>query len=446
MEIATRKDIRGKHRGVKLEAVAEMENLERAVKESRRGKNRNKGVIIYDRSPKENLSRLQKELTTMAYHTSEGHDCYRKCPCGKVRKLHKLPYYPDHITHHALMQVVMPHLIRALYQESGASVKGRGIHYAARRTARWIDEHKGAGRLYYCKLDFVKFYESVDQQRIYDALCVMFRNDGIRYLLREAVTATERGLGIGLYPIQTLTNFYMSRLCRLVSGKFGVKVEVYCDDVVILGKDKREVWRAVNYVRDYAEREMCQRLHEGYSVQIIDERHALDFVGYLFFFGHTLARKRNKVKFRRKMARLKDPMARYHMAVAYKGWLEHCDGLNLWRRVMDMKSFKELRMPKFEKVDANGKRMLDGTRVGMGQIANRELVFMDAEFGVHSKLSGNDLATVVQVAENGIYYKFITNNSAITEALKWCKEHGELPFRGTLRQKAGTNRPDYEIV
>ena len=72
-------------------------------------------------------------------------------------------------------------------------MKGRGIHYAARRTARWIDEHKGAGRLYYCKLDFVKFYESVDQQRIYDALCRMFRNKGVRYLLREAVTATERG-------------------------------------------------------------------------------------------------------------------------------------------------------------------------------------------------------------------------------------------------------------
>lgn len=446
MEVVTRKEIRGKHRGVKLEAVVDAANLEAAVAESRRGKNRNKGVVIYDRSPRENLERLRQSLAGMTYRTSEGHECLRRCPCGKVRKLHKLPYYPDHVTHHALMRVLTPHLVRALYHESGASVKGRGIHYAARRTARWIDEHKGAGRLYYCKLDFVKFYESVDQQRIYDALCRMFRNKGVRYLLREAVTATERGLGIGLYPIQTLTNFYMSRLCRETCGRFGVRVEVYCDDVVILGEAKKEVWKAVNFVREYAEREMKQRLHGGYSVQVIDGSHALDFVGYRFYFGHTLVRKRIKERFRRKMRRLRDPMARYRTATAYKGWLMRCDGFNLWRRVMGMKSFKELSVPRFERKDANGKRILDGTRVGMGQLANREITFMDAEFGVHSKLSGGDTATVVQVEEHGLHYKFFTNNGSITETLRWCAEHGEFPFRGTLRQKAGTNKPDYEIV
>lgn len=445
MTVTTRKDIRGKHRGVKLRQVIDMANLELAVKEARRGKSRNKGVLIYDRTPRENLERLQRAIADMEYHTSEGHDCWRRCPCGKTRKLHKLPFYPDHIAHHALMQVLMPHLIRALYQESGASVRGRGIHFTARRTARWIDEHKGAGRIYYCKMDFVKFYENVDQQRIYDAMCRMFRDEGIRYLLREVITACEKGLGIGLYPIQTLTNFYMSRLCREVCGRHKVKVEVYCDDVVVLGLDKREVWRAVEYVRDYADRIMSQPLHTGCSVQVIDDSHALDFVGYQFFLGHTLLRKRMKVRFRHKMRTLTDPVRRYQVATSYKGWLMHCDGLNLWRRVMDMRSFKELHVPVTERLDADGKRMLEGTRVRMSQIAGRKVIFRDVEFGVRSKVSDTARATVVQVEDNGMAYKFFTNNQQLAETLRYCKEQDYFPFSGTLVSKGNPGKPDYAI-
>lgn len=232
--------LRKKHRKVRVELVSDMTNLNIAVRKSRKGKEGKKGVVIFDKDYNGNLLRLQRSLIDGTYKTSEGHDCMRRCPCGKVRKLHKLPYFPDHVGQHALMQVLMPHLIRALYIESGASVKGRGMIYAKRRTERWIDENKSCGRLYYCKLDFVKFYENVDQQEIYKSLCDFFTDKGVRRLLHEVIFALPKGLGIGLYPIQTLTNFYMSILCRLVCRKFDVKVEIYCDDVIILGKTRRK--------------------------------------------------------------------------------------------------------------------------------------------------------------------------------------------------------------
>lgn len=174
--------LRKKHRKVRVELVSDMTNLNIAVRKSRKGKEGKKGVVIFDKDYNGNLLRLQRSLIDGTYKTSEGHDCMRRCPCGKVRKLHKLPYYPDHVEQHALMQVLMPHLIRALYIESGASVKGRGMIYAKRRTERWIDENKLCGRLYYCKLDFVKFYENVDQQEIYKSLCDFFTDKGVRRL------------------------------------------------------------------------------------------------------------------------------------------------------------------------------------------------------------------------------------------------------------------------
>ena len=104
--------MRKKHRKVKAEAVSEMGNLKMAVRNSRKGKECNKGVIIFDKDYMGNLLRLQQSLHDGTYHTSEGHDCTRRCPCGKVRRLHKLPYYPDHVEQHALMQVLMPHLVK----------------------------------------------------------------------------------------------------------------------------------------------------------------------------------------------------------------------------------------------------------------------------------------------------------------------------------------------
>lgn len=115
--------LRKKHRKVRVELVSDMTNLNIAVRKSRKGKEGKKGVVIFDKDYNGNLLRLQRSLIDGTYKTSEGHDCMRRCPCGKVRKLHKLPYYPDHVEQHALMQVLMPYLTRALYIESGGKCK-----------------------------------------------------------------------------------------------------------------------------------------------------------------------------------------------------------------------------------------------------------------------------------------------------------------------------------
>lgn len=434
---------RGKNRKVRIAQVYDMGNLRMADREARKGKDAHKGVRIFDRNSEKNLQTLQDQLRTATYHTSPGHECVRHCPCGKDRLLHKLPYYPDHIENHALMQIIMPIMMRAYYYDSSASIKGKGMHFAAQRTERYIDAHKYAGRIYYAKLDFVKFYHNINQKKINHVLSRKFGDKGIRYLIWEIVSACEEGLGIGLFPIQPMANFYTCALCRLLMALFDVWVEIYCDDMVIMGLDKKEVWRAVNFVRKYAEEVMEQPLHDNIGVQIIDEHHGLDFVGYQFFFNHTLLRKRMKAKFKQKMHRLKDPMRRYQAATSYKGWLMHCNGFNLWCKVMHMKSFKDLQVPKFEKKDADGKRMLEGTKVSASMLCDREIIFLDAEFGVKSKY--NKPATVVQVEERGQKYKFFTNNAKLTQVLQYVADQKAFPFRGTLKRANTSGLPDYVI-
>lgn len=113
-----KKRLRGKNRKLRISMVYDPLNLRQADIEARRGKDAHKGVRLFDKDPQGNLSLLHDWLKTETYHTSPGHECVRHCPCGKDRVLHKLPYFPDHIENHALMQVIMPTMMRAYYYDS----------------------------------------------------------------------------------------------------------------------------------------------------------------------------------------------------------------------------------------------------------------------------------------------------------------------------------------
>jgi hypothetical protein len=194
---------------------------------------------------------------------------------------------------------------------------------------------------------------------------------------------------------------------------------------------------------------MEQPLHENIGVQVIDAKRRVDYVGYQYFFEHTLVRDKMKRKFKKKMHRLKDPMKRYQSATSYKGWLIHCNGFNLWKSVMKMKSFKELEVPKFEKKDPDGRRMLDGTRVSMESLEGHEIIFLDVEFDVRSKFDGRKnepkFSAVVQVEEYGKKKKFFTNNPKLQETLRYIKDKELFPFKGTLTPVNKSGLPDYEI-
>ena len=438
--------LRGKNRKLRLDSVTEMSNLELADKNARKGKGHHKGVMIYDARKTENLEALKVKLDRMEYHTSPGNICMRKCPCGKVRKLHKLPYYPDHIVHHAFMQPAFPVLYRFFYYDSYASVPGKGMHFAAKRVERFISLHKNED-IFFVKLDFVKFYENIIQLIIYMQMCKTFGNRGIRYLIKEIVSACESGLAIGHYPIQPFANYYTSRMIRVIQmmENYDVFISVYCDDIVVMGCDKKKVWRAVNAILDYAKDVMHQPLHDNIGMQKITKTHSLDFVGYQFFTDRVLLRKRMKMKFARAMARLHDPMRRYQVATAYKGWLMHCNGMNLWKTIMKMKNFKELKIPEYVARDAKGKRYFDATRRAVSDLLGEKLVFLDAEAGVESKF---DKETIVVLAQDprGRKVKFFTSGRRLLHVFKAVMQQNEFPFEGELyNANANGGRADYDI-
>jgi len=443
--------IPGKHRNVKLSQVWDMENLIAAEKEARRGKAGKYGVRKFDRNPVGNLLDIQRMLKERTYRPSPVKEEEQYCPCGKVRRLAKMPYCPDHIIHHALMRIIGDVMMKSYYFDSFASIKGRGIEFARRRVRRFIDKNKEKD-IVYAKLDFTKFYQNIDQGRVYAELCNMYHDDGIRWLLRQVVTSVGTGLGIGLFPIQPIANFYLNELDRLIGACMHGEVHLfrYCDDLLIVGFRTSSVWKAVELVRSYADEVIRQPLHTNVNVEHLTNEVGIDFVGYRFFKDYTLLRKKIKQRMRRRVTRLDCRISGGDLAAkeekrmslaSYKGWLMHCNGRNLWFKITGMRKFSELNI-RHESVGKDGQVFYDVPTVSCGFLVGRTIVVKDYQENIRTK--NGEGRFVVLIEEGDHECKFLTNNPRLKDVLRQCREQELFPFEAVMKSRSlNGNKVDY---
>src|SRR5688572_15997936 len=138
--------------------ICNMDNLVLADAKARKGKSWQYGVRIHDRNREANLLTLQDKLTSKQYKTSPYtvFKIYEK----KEREVYRLPYFPDRITHHAIMNLLEPVFVSVFTSDTYSCIKNRGIHAAARAVKIALADRPGTR---YClKLDVKKFYPSID--------------------------------------------------------------------------------------------------------------------------------------------------------------------------------------------------------------------------------------------------------------------------------------------
>lgn len=440
---------KGKNRKIRLEQVWEMENLRLADRIARRGKSTHYGVRKFDADNEGNLLRLQESIRNRTFRTSAPTIERRYCE-GKWRTLAKVKYY-DHVAHHALMNVIMPILERSFYYESAAGVKGRGIHYAAKHVRKCLDMN-AEKELWWAQTDFVKFYHNVIRQKMYDRLCKTFGDEGIRWMLHDVIWALgehngekesdgSTGVGIGLYPIQPIVNFYLNDLDRRLSQTEGVKIFRYCDNILFIGDSPKAIWKAIDVLKDYAENELVQPLHNNIGIQKLDDVHPIDFVGYLFYKEYTYIRKSIKYKFKSKVTSNVSPDTMRSILSSYKGWLEHANGLTLWKKVTGMKKFSDLSIKRSD-TEIDGKKYFDCPLVPASFLTDRLIVVKDFVDNVETR-NGKDRVCVL-VEENGKDCKFLTNNPRLKDILRQVKEQEAFPFEATMHKRIlSGNKIDY---
>lgn len=303
-----------------FEKIIAIYNLEQADRIARKGKSKQRGVIDHDKNREANILSLHEMLRTKTYRTSEYTVFTIREP--KERQIFRLPYFPDRIAHHAVMNLLEPIFTACFTADTYSCIKGKGImgaHRAVKRALRDIP-----GTQYCLKLDIRKFYPSIDHRILKGILRRKFKDPDLLWLLDEIIDSAP-GLPIGNYLSQYFANFLLTGLDHWLKEVKKVRYYFrYADDLVFMAPDKSSLHQLFADVREYLSVKLNLEIKHNYQIFPVAKR-GIDFLGYRYFHTHILLRKSIKKAFARMMAKRPNKAS----FAAYKGWAFHCNSRNL---------------------------------------------------------------------------------------------------------------------
>ncbi len=308
-----------------FEKIISIENLIIADAKAQKGKAKQYGVLIHNKNRENNILKLHNMLASKTYKTSE-YDIFKVFE-PKERDVYRLPYYPDRITHHAIMNVLEPIFVATFTADSYSCIKGRGIHkasYNLRKALKNVDETK------YClKLDIKKFYPNIDHDILKTLLRYKFKDQDLLWLLDEIIDSAP-GLPIGNYLSQYLANYYLTYFDHWIKQELKTHYYFrYADDIVILHRYKEDLHHLLKHIETYFKYNLKLDVKENWQVFPVEKR-GIDFVGYVHYHSHIRLRKSIKKRFARMLKR--NP--RKESIASYNGWLKHCNSKHLSKKLL----------------------------------------------------------------------------------------------------------------
>jgi RNA-directed DNA polymerase len=306
------------------EKIYSMDNLQLADQLASRGKSKQPGVIEHRQHTQSNLVQLHEMLKLKTYKTS-AYTTFKIFE-PKERQIFRLPYFPDRITHHAIMNVMKPIFVATFTADSYSCIEGKGIHAASEAVKNAL--HDVSATQYCLKLDIKKFYPtSIDHAELKKLLRKKIKDANLLWLLDEIIDSAD-GLPIGNYLSQYLANFYLTYFDHWMKETKGIKYYFrYADDLVILSKSKQYLHELLSDIRQQLA-QLKLTVKDNYQVFPVPAR-GIDFVGYVHFHEYTLLRKSIKQNFARMMKHNRNAAS----MASYNGWLKWCNAKHLLKKL-----------------------------------------------------------------------------------------------------------------
>lgn len=324
------------------EEIISIENLKLADEKARKGKNKSYGVRMHDKNRKDNILALHEALLTKTFKTSP-YDVFTIYE-PKEREIYRLPYYPDRIVHHAIMNIMEEIWTKIFTYNTFSCIKGRGIEGCARYVGKIIKRYEGKP-LYCLKIDIRKFYPSIKHHVLKKIIRKRIKDDDLLWLLDEIIDSAN-GLPIGNYLSQYLANLYLCYFMHKANEEWKADCAEYADDIVFFSDSKEFLHKLFHEkIRPYLENELELEVKSNFQVfPIAMNRYdksgrALDYVGYKFYREQKLIRKSIKNNFCRAVAKvnkIKDitPKEYKQTICSWLGWAKHSDSKHLLQTIL----------------------------------------------------------------------------------------------------------------
>lgn len=379
-----------KRYGNLYERICSIDNLREAFENASIGKRNRSDVLEYGKNLEANLEELRRELLSHTYKTSDYHIFTLYEP--KERIIYKLPFR-DRVVHWAIMLLIEPIWTRNFTRDTYACVKGRGIHPLLNKLRRDLQDNP-EGTAYCLKLDVRKFYPSINHEILKEVIRQKIKDPELLWLLDGIIDSADTGVPIGNYLSQFFANLYLSELDHLLKESYGVRYYYrYADDIVLLADNKEKLHGWLVAINDYLNDYRRLSIKKNYQVYPVESR-GVDFIGYVSYHTHVLARKKNKKALCRKVARLRKrglPDDEIRLQVASEmGFMSHCNSNNLLK-ILGMKKFSEIR---------KGQGKLDGEKLHIEAIVGKVIQLTAYDIS-NSKYRG-ELLTIQYILKEDI--------------------------------------------
>lgn len=306
------------------------ENFNLAQKRSRLHKGTRNDVQRFEKNREENIKKVQEFALSSEFHTSP----YKTKTIfePKERLIYVLPYAPDRIVQHAVLNVFMPYYLKMFDYDSYSCIPGRGQTLASRRTMEFVRRYK------WCyESDIRHCFPSINHDILSDMHHEKFRdkkflevNDKIIYSIDG-----ETNCPIGNPTSQWYMNFYLNKWDLFVAHKLKLPHIRFCDNGNVYSNSLDDIKRAKDATEEFYAKELKLSLSKSNIRRCAD---GIDFVGYRHFpNGKLLVRKSTVKKQKKKIEQLPEmlelglitPEQMRSTIDSILGWWKHAQTFNL---------------------------------------------------------------------------------------------------------------------
>jgi retron-type reverse transcriptase len=322
-----------KRQGNLFGRITDIDNIYLAHQNAKKGKSYYSEVRMVENDKAKYLGIVRDILVEKKFHTA----LYKTktiFDSGKMREIFKLPYFPDRIVHHAIMNILQPIWDKTFIYDCYSAVPGKGIHAGVNRLHRFM---KDIENTQYClKFDIRHYYPSVRHDKLIELIKKDIKCKDTLWLLEDIILSAggNTNIPIGNYLSQYFANIYLSGLDHWLKEEKRLKYYIrYSDDGVILHKDKKFLQELLKEITDYLGN-LSLQLNPKTQIFPVDKR-GIDFLGYRSFRDYTLMRKSSAKTLKKKIRIIEahyqemDPLHVISSVMSYMGWIKHCDGHNL---------------------------------------------------------------------------------------------------------------------
>jgi hypothetical protein len=269
------------------------DNISAAVRLALRHKKRNKEIRRFLEDVPQNTESVRNLLLSGDFSTSRYR--HRTIFEPKMRELSVLPFSPDRIVHHALMNIAIPIWDKMFITDSYACRQGYGLHKASAKAMEFVRRKK------YClQCDIRRFYPNIRHDVMMNCVKKKIRDGKVLGVMENIIESVPNpGMPIGNFCSQWFGNLYLHEMDMFVKHSLGVKEYLrYADDFCLFSNDKKQLGEWREKLREFLGGKL--RLMFSYA-EIMPTADGIDFCGYRHFPGYVKMRKNTLIRQMRRM-------------------------------------------------------------------------------------------------------------------------------------------------